>query len=151
MTEREINLTAAFSAMMNLDERRFAFLKETVLFYNSRNRATNRRNSCIYAATETSPGCAIGRFIPPDGKFNLHKICGIAHAIRFGSRLPDWMMEMGIDFLAAVQSLHDYGDYWNESGLSNIGKEEVMDIIARYIIHAPMYDAIIVDGKPLTA
>jgi hypothetical protein len=149
MTEREINLTASFSAMMNLDERRFAFLKETVLFYNSRNRATNWRNGCIYAATETSPGCAIGRFIPPDGKFDLQKVCGIEKAIRIGNQLPDWMMEMGIDFLADVQSLHDVADCWNDSGLSARGKEEVMDIIARFITNAPAYDAIIVDGTPL--
>lgn len=151
MTEREINLAESFAAMTNLDERRFAFLKETVQFYNSRNRSTTLRGTCLYKATETSPGCAIGRFLPNDGKFDLDRICGVKFAVSIGGQLPAWMMEMGIEFLAAIQSLHDFKEYWTDTGLSEIGKVEVLDIISQFITNAPAYDAIVVDGKPLLA
>lgn len=149
MTEREINLSESFAAMTNLDERRFAFLKETVQFYNLGNRATTLRGTCLYKETETSPGCAIGRFLPHDGKFDLDKICGVKYAVSIGSQLPVWMMEMGIEFLAAVQSVHDFNDHWTDTGLSEIGKKEVLEIIRRHIIRSPSYDAIVVDGTPL--
>jgi hypothetical protein len=151
MTQREINLTASFSAMTNLDERRFAFLKETIQFYNLGNRAVYGKSTCVYTETETSPGCAIGRFIPHDGKFDLKRIGGIEYAVWFGNVLPEWMMAMGIGFLSAVQQLHDISDYWTETGLSHSGREEAMHIISQFIANSPPYDTIIVDGKPLTA
>ncbi len=133
MTQREIDLTATFSAIIDLNERRLAFLKETVEFYNLKNRATNSAGGCLYHATKSSPGCAIGRFLPDDGKFNINVKCGIESAIKIGNRVPDWMMEMGRDFLTDVQLLHDIEFYWTDSGISEMGKIKMNEIINAHI------------------
>lgn len=123
-------------SIKDIKERQRWFLDETVKFYNLNNRATEK-DSCVYSATECSPGCAIGRFLPRKHKALTKKYnnfgyedqgsSGVNDVLnRFG--LPSYMQAMGRDFLSCCQRLHDHKYSWTENGISKVGQIEVADI-----------------------
>jgi len=113
------------------------FLVSTVQFYTSENRSVHSgTNECLYAPTENSPGCAIGRFLNKDLALELDEKDTKGLAVSFVKlntpdlfeQFPDWMKEMNISFLRKVQLLHDDSENWNENGISDKGKEIVKEI-----------------------
>lgn len=106
-----------------------AFLRDTVQFYNSGNRAMRPETTvCVYEPTEFSPGCAIGRHLP--NKKLCRSLCGTVDTVCrngwgdvFGS-----LLVLGVGFLNRVQRLHDNYTYWDGCGLAPYGRAEVSQI-----------------------
>lgn len=133
-------LDAKYSAIENVNERRRTFLTDVTEFYNSTNRAfwdhtkqkpdnvDDKPSKCTYAATDSSPGCAIGRCVIDRAPI-ANRIAGVYGVLL---HLPKWMKEMDSMFLAEVQLLHDADDAWTEAGISDIGKEQAKRIFNSY-------------------
>lgn len=124
-------------SILELYERRRAFLDYTALFYNSNNRGIRPAiagKACTYYPTENSPGCAIGQHITDELKRydSLHYLSpasGTYLALQntfasVGIKLPEWLTSLGTDFLSDVQLLHDMSENWTEDGLTKEGWKE---------------------------
>lgn len=112
------------ASIANIFDRELALLEDTASFYNRNNRAVLNDGRCVYAATETSPGCAIGRCldrnnVPP----NYSDINVYALWDNKTPHLPAWLHEMNVDFLRNLQAFHDCERYWDASGLTPLGRE----------------------------
>lgn len=105
----------------DIQHRRAMFLMHTVCFYNNSNRAVTSKMACVYEPTACSPGCAIGKWAT-----SMHYKTTFLNR---GDRLPDWMAQMGYDFLRSVQILHDGPTNWTDDGISRSGKIYVNTII----------------------
>lgn len=77
---------------------------------------------CLYSG---EIGCAVGRLIPDkslcekmDASLNSAVDCDFVQNL-----LPKDVKELGKDFLADLQCLHDRSDSWDHSGLSESGLE----------------------------
>ncbi len=118
-----------FATIKNIKERQLAFLKFTVGFYNSNNRAerphvdtaSDDNCTCVYFPLKNSPGCAIGQHCP-----NAKELSGAAR--NCFDKLPDWMQEMGVEFLDEIQRLHDFGRNWDANGMSTDGARRYLFI-----------------------
>lgn len=122
------------------------FLLDEIEYYSSnvKKRCINSIG-CFYSSTnvgnsDISEGCAIGRHLEPelrkkiDEQFSLSDIlpAGESSSVRndvIFNQLPEWMKELGQDFLVKCQRLHDLSTYWDESGLSPEGKSQLFKII----------------------
>jgi len=106
-----------------------AFLRDTVAFFHSGNRAMMVNTSeCCYEPTACSPGCAIGRHMPnKEICASLHD--GVNSLKRYGG---EWvfgpLLTLGLDFLADVQYLHDQSRFWDGCGMNEEGYSEVIRI-----------------------
>lgn len=111
-------------------------------------RGVDKDFRCVYSPTSTSEGCGIGRHLigTPQQKLEWDKtkmnIKNIADTLPLRTCLledlrPDWMREMPIDFLIAIQRLHDRESHWNllAGGLSRLGKEYVWMICEEFKIN----------------
>jgi hypothetical protein len=110
------------ASISDVSDRELALLEDTVKFYNSNNRAVKRIGSdskCVYYATATSPGCAIGRCM--DRNFVYDGMADIKAVIDSTYPLPPWLLAMDHHFLNSLQGLHDNDPYWNDVGLSAAG------------------------------
>lgn len=127
MTERKSG--DFFAAISDIKARQRAFLDYTASFYNSNNRATAEYR-CVYRATPTSPGCAIGQFMSPDLAAKCQGTIGdVFRYAEYRHQLPIWMVEMGREFLSSIQRLHDEVVYWNDGGLNSYGKLYYNEIV----------------------
>lgn len=106
--------------------RALALLEHTARFYNSSNRAISEMGRCVYEPTETSPGCAIGKWCP-----ELHGLEGeIAVVWRHVRR--SWKGKMLTwRWLRPSQWLHDGKDYWTDTGLSTRGIKDYHSAAAK--------------------
>lgn len=123
--------------IQNIKQRQLAFLNDTAQFYNNKNRAIIKEagNRCTYSSTPTSPGCAIGRHLFSNvsdaiGKINTSD-ASVTHP-EILAKLPQWMRDMEIYFLLAVQVLHDTANNWDKNGLSPEGHRNYNGIKRRY-------------------
>lgn len=111
---------------MELKERRLTLIDETVSFYIINNRAetiVDGLKMCVYSPVEgVSEGCAIGRLIAnKENCKQMDVIRGCIDDPRLVPFIPIDIMELGIDFLARLQYLHDQGRFWNERGITEDG------------------------------
>ena len=117
-------------------------LQDTIAYYsvNPAERRCRSLYSCNYSPIKInkplSEGCAIGRHLDEDVKIKFDNYYDIK-SINFEypdifALAPQWMQDMDIDFLQAIQNLHDYSDYWGETGLSEFGKERVDEIKEKF-------------------
>lgn len=121
-------LSAKYTAIADMQERRKAFLDDVASFYTSENRATSGPH-CLYQTTKTSPGCAIGRCLPINGRPNK----GTVNDPDVYKIIPAWMKEMdGEDFLASIQRLHDNPANWDSRGLTEKGDAMVTKLKQQY-------------------
>lgn len=131
--------TPNFAGIIDIPTRMAAFLSDTIQHFNSKNRSMGLIHgvmSCVYPASETSEGCAIGRHCPGLTNDNtpLHAnktyscLVGNTEAFNF---IPDWLKQMPTQFVTYVQILHDDPEHWDDEGLTKKGKDEVNDIIHR--------------------
>lgn len=118
-----------FEKIASISERCHAFLDDTAQHYNSKNRSEGESSYCSYhPAHENTQGCAIGRWLDRDNPIIVGKWAAEVSAPRVQQNLPKWMTEMGIVFLARVQTLHDVFYNWDERGLTQAGLERYEDI-----------------------
>lgn len=103
-----------FYANFPLRERALAFLDDTARFYNEENRGCDKDGGGIYYLTENSPGCAIGRYCDQIATFKMKKKINTSYL----QYLPNWMKEIDIKILSAIQNLHDYPSHWCANGIS---------------------------------
>lgn len=125
-----------------IKERMTAWIDHVAGFYNTGNRSLHVYSSdaCVYAASERSPGCAIGKEDPIFAQFddadNSSSIKSVFQYEQVTGKtiVPDWMRDFGATFLQAIQDLHDNADNWNENGLTAFGRERV-DYVKRRILN----------------
>lgn len=110
------------------------FLRDTVKFYNSKNRATKPSSTaCIYSPTPDSPGCAIGRHV--SNKLICREWDTVGSLVSLGEMADSGLgglLVLGKRFLRDVQSLHDDFACWGESGLSERGEINVRGMCLNY-------------------
>ena len=112
-----------------LVQKQLLFFNETVEFYSKdpKNLRAFKNNRCVYCPTETSPGCAIGRHVE-DKEFLAQNEGTSVHGLF--DVLPDRdLKELGRNFLQRVQRIHDAHEYWDETGLTELGKKGVREVI----------------------
>jgi hypothetical protein len=117
------------------------FLLDEILFfsknYKERRCYSHKKGICQYesqgGATE---GCAIGRHLSTECQRawdNSSKhIWSIWQDKDLLSLAPEWMQKMDNEFLYDCQALHDDGIYWDNSGLTNNGKDQVNKIVNKF-------------------
>ena len=117
--------------MKKIFKRREDLLNDTINHYNSNNRSITLSGQCYYyPVNDKSEGCAIGRLIKDK---ELCKTFGCRNVNEVFSEIPKELQELGPEFLSQLQCLHDVGANWNESGLSENGKEVVEFIREIYL------------------
>lgn len=127
-----MGLTNPFSAKKIMTE--LELLEDTIGYYSEdiNRRCVSDAGGCKYSPLQTgkvgiSDGCAIGRFMTPEAKEAAWGAVGTVYNTNI-NLLPDFMQEMDVKFLGAVQSLHDDPDCWEEGGLTERGQEYVNSI-----------------------
>lgn len=119
-----------YDTSLPLKERQESFLNATIEYYGkdpSKFRCLDDYLGCRYRPIENTEtkGCAIGRYLNCDTQISLDAI-GAIDDVYLDSKenlLPEWMRDLGENFLMDVQTLHDTNAYWNDSGLSSKGKD----------------------------
>ena len=116
-------------------------LNDTIAYYSvnpAERRCISIYGACSYSPSTshipTSEGCAIGRHLDGDvkRKFDVSSYGSISMMSKYNKDVfalaPQWMQDMDIHFLEDIQGLHDKSDYWNETGLNEMGKGRVKQI-----------------------
>jgi hypothetical protein len=137
-----------FEAITDIPQRRLAFANYIKRYYNTNNRSVmmgeGEDSSCIYSASENSPGCAIGQFLTKEAAAKLDgnsptygmNVQAVLTKDELKDCIPGWMEEMGSDFLNACQRLHDSPDNWDDNGLSARGEQWFEEyILTRFLRH----------------
>lgn len=136
--DRPKALQYAIDLCDTIENRRLRFLDDTVAHFNINNRAENN-NKCVYSPIEgQSDGCAIGRHIKDkevcrmlDGLGFIGSGVSVKNTIVF-YHLPQQLKELGVEFLASVQCLHDFIERWDVNGLNEQGKVYYKGIVDNY-------------------
>jgi len=127
---------------MTKKERMLKLLDDTVAHFNSGNRCFSKdRGKCLYVpVNDSSQGCAIGRLLPAKHKKfitdNDAEDVGVAGLFcsfdTAGLNIPKVFaglsVGMGLRFLASLQDLHDSGEYWCSTGLTESGRQTYKEI-----------------------
>lgn len=105
-----------------IKKRRLDLLNDTVEYYSIPGRRAVTRTGCSYL-TEDGRMCAIGR---------ISKVARESGDIGFVTvifeKLEDDIKELGLEFLFRLQALHDNDVNWKEDGITDRGREEVLEI-----------------------
>lgn len=113
-----------------LQQRQIKVLNDTVKHYTTHLRC-KQNQKCSYINSE-GERCAIGRLISKKlcSLFEKERINGISDCF---DRVPKRVQSLKLDFLMAIQSLHDISDYWEDSkgrsNLSDLGKQHYEGIL----------------------
>jgi len=96
--------------------------RKEVLDWERDNRTSLNRASldgmCCWQATDTSPGCAVGRLCTPEQQAGLAGMTNGDDPVHF---LPAHVVRLGRPFLHHLQNLHDCPENWTDKGLSKMG------------------------------
>lgn len=112
-------------------------LMDTVQFYaDDPNRRSviiedNGDHLCMYS--HNGKHCAIGRFLL-DHPVSIE---GQTAASLPEKLFPREIYRMGLNFIEALQTLHDTSIYWDNNGLSDSGKVEVETMADKYQLSLP--------------
>lgn len=124
---------------MTIQQKRLQYLEKTINHFNSTNRAVLIENGykkgCLYSH-QYNGGCAIGREIPQELAIQLDDYkagAGVSNPNIF-AKLPDYLKELGQQFLIDLQRLHDGCKNWCKTGLSKAGKLRAAEIKRNYCI-----------------
>lgn len=117
-----------------------AFLLDALEYYTT---DTNRRctdgGGCYYSPIKTekrgiSEGCLIGRHLTAENQSlaDAQNGSGIDEVIQSQPEIiPEWLINLGRDFLVSCQSLHDVDSYWDDD-LNFMGRERLSNILVEY-------------------
>lgn len=120
---------------MQLTEREKEVLLETIHAYTSNNRGYDEDKAmCVYE-TEDGKQCAVGRCMTQNGiAFGKHlvdsgkpsTVASVHERSRSGidTHLKPEYQGLRIEFWKSLQHLHDTSWYWDEMGLSKLGKQK---------------------------
>lgn len=103
-----------------VEEQRAAFLDEAIEFYKHNPRGKNELGESVYQYQNSR--CIIGRWLNLDRE-DLSKNPSVAwlyyqYQDELDSPIPEWLFDLGVDFLANVQVLHDAEHYWSANSYS---------------------------------
>ncbi len=124
------------------------FLLDEILFfslnYNERRCYSNKKGICQYEPQGgNTEGCAIGRHLTTEAQRawddSSKHIWSIWQDKDLLSMAPEWMQKMDNKFLCECQNLHDEKSFWDNSGLSHSGKENVNCIVNRFNLKFPLF------------
>jgi hypothetical protein len=73
--------------------------------------------------------CAIGRHLV---NYNINIEGMLVRNPKVQQYLPESILNLGVDFLQRIQSLHDLEDNWDEKGITKEGLKEVNEIKSLY-------------------
>jgi hypothetical protein len=119
----------------NTSKTREELLNNTIYGFTAQTRCSFAANDfCCYYREDTNNSCAIGRELSVNKCNELEAENVDIYSLE--TLLPKRLRDMGINFLSAVQNLHDNADWWNETGLSETGKKEAERIIESYNLDA---------------
>jgi hypothetical protein len=123
------------------------FLLEGVKYYteDTNRRCASTQEGCFYSPKKAgkggiSKGCMIGYHLDACLQEKLDNLdkedmdlegTGVDEKEIF-KLLPDWMKELGQDFLIDTQSLHDKAQNWGVNELTWVGKIQLSNIIENY-------------------
>jgi len=112
---------------------------------NPKSRGFNK-GTCSYnpGNPKISPGCAIGMYLDIETAKKLDKIGDIENvfATRSISLLPDWMINLGEDFLFIIQGFHDRSTNFTETGISILGLDNIKYICKKFDLKLPKINKI---------
>lgn len=132
-----------------MQKTKLEILDETVQYYTEdpKRRATTKgplgRNLCVYLA-EDGRMCAFSRcMIDPSRAKDVATPCGDMVERLLGKRVrTDEVIPVGIlkpeydgytiHFWLQIQGIHDSGEYWDDKGMTGIGKERVKTLRGQY-------------------
>lgn len=129
-----------------MQKTKLEIIDETVAFYSEN---VSRRSftipgvfktleSCVYWNEKNGNVCAVGRCASEEGLKTLHDLYegvgieGVADIFPVDNILKEEYKGHSVDFWNAIQFLHDRSSYWDENGLSEMGKEYVKNLIEEY-------------------
>ena len=118
------------------------FLIETATHFNINNRCYGQ-STCYYIPPEgvCSEGCAIGRKLTQEEKDEVkeHDLNESGFDELIGVlNMPEYFCGMPQSFVEDCQDLHDTTSYWNESGLSDLGKKAFYRISENFGLNADL-------------
>lgn len=135
-TEQFIN---EINALPTLEAKRAFYLNDMVAYFNSNTRCSDG-SKCLYTQTRFSEGCAIGRRLPSELSIKLDNgiededgftVSSVFNTAVF-KILPQWMQELGKDFLSGCQEFHDTICHWDDLGLSDEGTKQLKYLKGKY-------------------
>lgn len=116
----------------------FAYYQE-----NPKRRCT-KNGTCKYSGETLgikSKGCFIGQWLKPSERIKADELCVTDVNDLLSNydeiEVPKWMKYTNIDLLGDLQTLHDDTSanlYWNENGLTEVGKTRLVYICKNYNI-----------------
>lgn len=121
------------------------FLLDMLDYYtvDPEGRRCRNDSNCWYSPEtidkKTSEGCAIGRCLDKDNAISIDRDFELGVGIKDliddkDVRIPDYMYDLGYNFLDRCQSLHDKNDNWDFTNisLSSKGQIELADMINKF-------------------
>jgi len=109
------------------------FLDNMIAYYSEdpeHRRSQAGPDTCFYHQSNGAK-CAIGRWIPDDQYDSAIEGVTVCDDLVFRS-LPEKLKDLGMDFLADVQKLHDNGHWWCANGLNETGEKRALALRIRY-------------------
>jgi hypothetical protein len=105
-----------------------------VTYFNSTNRGIDDFNLYCYYLSPTGTKCAIGIFLNDNlcEQLNIEAEGTAVNNPEIFKKLPSKLQKLSKNFLVDMQLLHDAPDFWNEKGITELGKEKATDIAKRY-------------------
>ena len=118
---------------MTITQKEKEILLETVSFYNSKNRGYDEvSGNCVYEGSDGNR-CAVGRCMTDEGIKFVNKFPAdggsdvnvINEKVNIDSLLQEKYQGASLSFWKELQLLHDTPQCWDDSGITDRGKERV--------------------------
>jgi hypothetical protein len=120
--------------MTNQQKKMERLLNETISYYSENpKRRCEKGYRCFYdpatvGKEDISDGCAIGRLMTARQKEKADNLSAKAINHLPSELIPRTLRNLPMDFLTALQGLHDTSGHWYVRGLTKAGKSEVEGI-----------------------
>ena len=104
-------------------------LQDAINYYwgKPERRCVDLEGNCVYHPSNTSEGCAIGRYIDPEIARELP--LASVRDLRVQWHLPIWLKDMGNNFLETLQECHD-GRIFSEKDIKKL--RQLMDTYVNF-------------------
>lgn len=131
-------------------------LADNLAYYvNDPNKRCTDGMFCRYSGksiNKNTQGCFVGKLLSPKDRLkadegltnigtNVSSLC--EHAEKLGIKLPK-LIKDNERIMRSFQSLHDHNRSWNDTGLTNIGKHTLIDIIKTYNLEKKYFEKFLV-------